>query len=228
MYLYILLRNARCEINRAYRSRTNPTGVRVRFTVVQATCTVSITGGYGFVSGRLDMESIKATDIMIPLDHYPHVPFWFTIRQAVAELERVQLSTDNRQSLPRVVLVFDEEYRMMGSVRRRDLLRGLGANALQEQLERDGENDPSFRRDVATSELSSSHTVDSIRERSGRQVSEIMQPIRVTVDADSTISEVMNVLVVNNVSFAPVVGAEGVVGVVRTAEVLHRLAPFLE
>ena len=32
------------------------------------------------------MEAKRAGDIMIPLDRYPHIPHWFTLRQAIAEL----------------------------------------------------------------------------------------------------------------------------------------------
>ncbi len=62
---------------------------------------------------------------MIPLDEYPHIPYWFTIRQAMAEMEKTEVGIEDRKSLPRQVLVFNESYELLGMVRRRDILRGL-------------------------------------------------------------------------------------------------------
>ena len=71
------------------------------------------------------MDLKRAGDLMIPLDKYPHLPYWFTLRQAIAEMEKSELEIQGRKSLPRLVLVFDETYKLLGMVRRRDLLRGL-------------------------------------------------------------------------------------------------------
>ena len=65
------------------------------------------------------MNLYRAGDIMIPLNKYPHIPHWFTMRQALAEMEHTELEIGGRGSLPRVVLVFDEEYALLGIVRRR-------------------------------------------------------------------------------------------------------------
>ncbi len=173
------------------------------------------------------MDRITAKDIMIPLDSYPHIPYWGTLRQAIVALEQTQLQTGERRSLPRVVLVFDEKYRLMGMARRRDLLRGLGSDALQETLERGGEQDPAISRDIHPHSPTTELSMESIRERAERPVSEVITPLRITVAGESTISEVMNVMVQNNMSLAPVIDDGAVVGVVRTTDVLHRLAQVL-
>ena len=71
------------------------------------------------------MEMKRAGDIMIPLDEYPHLPYWFTLRQATVELEKSEVEIHGRKSLPRAVLIFDEKYQLMGMARRRDIMRGL-------------------------------------------------------------------------------------------------------
>ena len=80
------------------------------------------------------MEIRRAGDIMIPLDKYPHIPYWFTMRQALAEMEHTEFDIGGRKSLPRVVLVFDEEYNLLGIVRRRDILRGIEPDYLAKTL----------------------------------------------------------------------------------------------
>ena len=71
------------------------------------------------------MATKRAGDVMIPLEKYPHIPHWFTIRQAVAEMKKSVLEIGGQKSLPRSLLVFDEKYHLLGTVRRRDILRGL-------------------------------------------------------------------------------------------------------
>ena len=71
------------------------------------------------------MDNVRVSDVLIPLDKYPHLPYWFTLRQAMAEMEGAQLEIRGRTSLPRMILVFDEKYQLMGMARRRDILRGL-------------------------------------------------------------------------------------------------------
>ena len=114
------------------------------------------------------MDDITAKDILIPLDSYPHVPHWFSLRQAIVEMEKTQLDVGGRKSLPRVVLVFDEKYRLMGMVRRRDILRGLGRDAMQETMERTGETDPGLQRDLRSDKSDMQSVLADLRARSDR------------------------------------------------------------
>ena len=91
------------------------------------------------------MERLKkAGELMIPLEKYPHVPYWFSLRQAVAIMEKTKLNPDmpGSSSLARFVLVFNETYKLLGITRRRDILRGLNAdprrNSVRAREEADG------------------------------------------------------------------------------------------
>ena len=85
------------------------------------------------------MESKRASDLMIPLGDYPHMPYWFTLRQAMATLRSSRIEVNGRASLPRAFLVFNEAYELLGVVRRRDILRGLEPQFL-------GEKGPNYAR----------------------------------------------------------------------------------
>ena len=169
------------------------------------------------------MENIHAEDIMIHLDRYPHVPHWFSLRQAIIEMEKTQFEVDGRKSLPRVVLVFDEEYRLMGLVRRRDILRGLGPDAMQEFRERAGEMDPGIKRDLRPPHAAGQATLAEIRRRAERPVSEVMIPIRVTLAYDVPLMEIADFMATNDVSVVPIVKDGKIVGMVRSTDVLHRI-----
>jgi len=173
------------------------------------------------------MDMKRAGDLMVPLDQYPHLPYWFTLRQAIAEMDKSEIDVRGRRSQPRVVLVFNEKYQLLGMARRRDILRGLEpkfmiANALdyREKLF-DVQVDPNL------SEMSYEKLLEGFRQRAERPVSEVMQPIAATVLQDDHIAKIVNEMVSHNTSLLPVLSDQRVVGVVRSVDVLHELAQFL-
>lgn len=172
------------------------------------------------------MKRITAEDIMIPLDSYPHVPYWFSLRQAIAAMDKSQIHSDGLQSLPRVVLVFDEQYQLMGMVRRRDILRGLGENALSD-LDEKGERNVSPISTSSRVGLSEEEVFEKIRERAERPVSEVITPIRVSVESTMLLSELVDFLVIHDTAMVPVVKDGALVGVVRSTDVLRHVGKLL-
>ncbi|MEE9418419.1 MAG: hypothetical protein V3W43_03010, partial [Desulfatiglandaceae bacterium] len=61
----------------------------------------------------------KVKDLVIPLSEYPHMPYWATLREAIAQLN-VAFETGHH-----TVLVFDEAYKLVGMLLQKDILRGL-------------------------------------------------------------------------------------------------------
>jgi hypothetical protein len=70
------------------------------------------------------METKRAGEIMIPLDRFPHIPYWFTLRQAMAEVGGVGVDTKRRCPCG-LVLVFSAQNQLLGMLRQQDILRGL-------------------------------------------------------------------------------------------------------
>ena len=66
----------------------------------------------------------KVAELMIPLEDYPHIPYWFTLRQAMAIVREAAIKF-KRTFEPRSMLVFDEKYHLLGILTLRDILRGL-------------------------------------------------------------------------------------------------------
>jgi CBS domain-containing protein len=171
-------------------------------------------------------EMKKASELMLPLEVYPHVPYWFTLRQTVAVMEKAECP--DRRGRPigtRYVLVFNETYTLLGIVRRRDLLRGL---------------DPSFSgsSDDQTRLSSSSrprHAVVSswdvlaqdLHTKAEFPVSQVMRPIHTTVDYDDHLLKVASKMVEQNVSMLPVLRENVVVGVIRSEEVFEEIASLI-
>src|SRR4030042_1537102 len=73
----------------------------------------------------------KVKDLMIPLEDYPHIPYWFTLRQAMAIVREAAVKFEGSFE-PRAVLVFDEKYQLMGILTLRDIIKGLEPRFLRE------------------------------------------------------------------------------------------------
>ena len=175
------------------------------------------------------MEVMKRVkEVMIRVELYPSVRDNATLREAIAKIEEAQLEVDLRKSLPRVLLVFDEINVLVGTVRRRDIMRGLEPKYLLSQpLE--------YRRklfdidiDPDLSELSYDRVVRGIREQANRPVSDVMRPIEAIVDAEDHVMKAIQEMVFLNVNLIPVLQEGHLVGVVRSVDVFHHLAQLLE
>jgi predicted transcriptional regulator len=165
----------------------------------------------------------RAGDLMIPLDHYPHIPYWFTLRQAMAEIENTQIEVEGQKSLPRIVLVFDEKYNLMGMIRRRDILKGLQPDYVSAKSDNTRklfniEVDPNLM------EMSYDILIKNLMERAEQTVSKVMIPITHTIDYEDHIMKVVHEMVTYNLSLLPVLCVGEVVGVVRSVDVFHEIA----
>jgi CBS domain-containing protein len=173
------------------------------------------------------MENRRVGEVMIPLEKYPHVTHTATLLQAMEAIENAVLETDGRYSLPRVVLIFNENYQLVGLARRRDILRGLEPDfLLQKPLEYrkklfDVEIDPNL------SELPYDRIIKAAIENGKKPVSEVMKPVEVTVNHDAHIFTAIYEMNSNRVSLLPVLKDNEVVGVVRSVDVFHEVYKLL-
>ena len=69
-------------------------------------------------------------DIMVDVFDFPHVPYWFTIRQAIEIMKRASAGAGKGETT-NTILVFDEKYNYMGMIRQRDVIAGLEPSLLK-------------------------------------------------------------------------------------------------
>lgn len=163
-------------------------------------------------------------DIMIPLEQYPHIPHWFSVRQAIAELEHSELKIDNRTSLPRALLVFDETYELMGIVRRRDILSRLEPRFMQKYQQPQKSQWMKIEVDPDLVAISEGKLTQTMREHAEVPISEVMQPIVATIDHSEHIAKAIYLMVSQDLNLLPVLRDGNVVGVVRSVDVFHEIA----
>jgi CBS-domain-containing membrane protein len=169
----------------------------------------------------------RVGDIMIPLDDYPHLPHWFTLRQALAELKGAQYKVGAQVASPRSALVFDEAYRLLGQLRRRDILRGMEPRYLANDKLHVKFQEIEVRPDPDLWELSFDRTVQALRERSERKISEVMQPIVKTLEFEDPLMKALLAFVEHDLSLIPVLQDGKVAGVVNTVGLFHELEQLI-
>jgi CBS-domain-containing membrane protein len=160
----------------------------------------------------------KVTDLMIPLEDFPHIPYWFTLRQAMAII-REAVAKFAGAFEPRALLVFDEKYQLMGILTLRNMIKGL---------------EPSFLQETGRVALDPNLTIlmgdllgPNMRLASQRPVNEVMCPIQVTVDANDPVAKALYLMIRENVGFLPVIKAGKVAGMIRLSDLFNEVAQLV-
>jgi len=161
------------------------------------------------------MEAKQSGEIMIPLDKYPHIPYWFTLRQAIVEMEKTELDINGQKSTSNILLVFDKKYQLLGIVRQKDIIHGL---------------DPEFLHGISLrykKRFNLNEIIKNIKEKAERQVSDVMTFIKVAVDYEDSIIKALYEMIENDISLIPVLKNKKVIGVVRIEDVFHEVANLI-
>jgi predicted transcriptional regulator len=173
------------------------------------------------------MSTKHAKDIMIPIEIYPHISYYYTLRKAVEVLENATIIWGEQTSLPRALLVFDDEEQLLGIVRRRDILKGLEPKFLRTMPIHhrkelfDVEVDPNLV-DFSTGKIAT-----AVQEQADHKVSEIMQPIVATVKYEAHLAKVIYKMIHWDLNLLPVLKDTRVVGVVRSVDAFHEIAKMV-
>ncbi|MCK9376114.1 MAG: CBS domain-containing protein [Syntrophobacterales bacterium] len=160
----------------------------------------------------------NAKDLMIPLEDYPHIPYWFTLRQAMAIIREATVRFEAGFE-PRAVLVFDEQYQLMGIVALRDIITGLEPKFLQET--------GLIKMDPSLTVLMGDFFGPKMKEQSQRPVSEVMKPIKVTVNAEDPITKPLYFMIKENVSLIPVMQSGKVAGMLRLSDLFGEVSKIV-
>jgi CBS domain-containing protein len=120
---------------------------------------------------------------------------------------------------PRAVLVFDEKYQLMGMVTLRDIIKGL---------------EPRFMHETALVKADPNLTVlmgdlfgPGMREASQKPVSEVMSPIKVTIQGGDSIAKAVFLMIQENVGMMPVVQDSKVAGMIRLSELFTEISKLV-
>jgi Mg/Co/Ni transporter MgtE len=157
----------------------------------------------------------KVGELMIPLTDYPHIPYWFTIKQAISIVNKTASGPEG-QAEPTTLLVFDEKYQLMGSLTMEDLIRGIEKKFVRSNGYISKEWDtPVFFEGLFT---------EGVKEEARKPVSEIMSPVKDTVGPEDSIIKAIYLMMDKNLAILPVIDKGVVKGVIRFKEIFKELA----
>jgi Mg/Co/Ni transporter MgtE len=160
-------------------------------------------------------------DIMVGVFDYPHVPFWFSISQAI-KIIRVSFISTKKFPAPMAILVFDEKYNLLGTVTLKDILKGLEPGFLNSP------KDAVLPGEGKEAELSlvwdALFTRES-KELAEKQMSDIMIPARIFVEPDDPITKAAYLMLHHDLILLPVLeNKKKFVGLVRMIEVFDEIS----
>lgn len=151
-------------------------------------------------------------DLMIPLEDYPHVPYWFTLDQAVMMVREASIKFAGSFE-PRAVLVFDEKYGLLGILTLKDIVRGLEGDILG------GPGGAALSwQDLIGPEL---------KRQAQKQVSEVMSPFKATVAGSDSLVKALALMLQENVERIPVLEGHKVAGLIRLADLFQEISGAL-
>jgi CBS domain-containing protein len=157
----------------------------------------------------------KVREVMISLKDYPHIPQWFSLRQAVAIVRESSIKYAGVFEL-RVVLVFNEKYQIVGLLTLRDLLKGLEPGFLKES--------DVVKVDPELAVVMGDLFGPGMKKQAERPVSEVMSPVKVSVKADDSLAKALFLMIHENVGMMPVMDENKVVGMVRLTDLFQEVS----
>jgi CBS-domain-containing membrane protein len=158
-------------------------------------------------------------DVMVDVFDFPHIPYWFSIRQAIGIIKKSFLGGE-KCHYPIAVLVFDEKYNLLGTVGLKDILKGLEPKFLKSskkvQVHEEDESGLSVLWDTLFKES---------REAAERPVSEVMVPTKLFVKPEDPLTKAAYLMIHNEMELLPVLeDKKKFVGLVRMIEVFNEIS----
>jgi CBS domain-containing protein len=170
-----------------------------------------------------DSKTVK--EFMIDVFEYPHMPYWFTIRQAVGIMKRTVIDVQKCVH-PQLILVFDEKYNLIGTLSIRDILRGLVPGLIVPIPAADAKVNPDEKDALADVEASV-YGADT-KKLLEKPISEIMQPVRVSIAPEDSVAKAAFLMERRNIQVLPVLeNNTKLVGIVRMIEVFREVSNIL-
>ncbi|MBF0342826.1 MAG: CBS domain-containing protein [Nitrospirae bacterium] len=162
----------------------------------------------------------KVQDMMVDIFEMPHIPYWFTIKQAIRLIRK---SYPDVKSYPysMMILVFDEKYHLLGSVSINEILKGLEPELLS-SCALAASDTPEGQ--LATVPWETLFDVKG-KELLQHPVSEIMTPINTFVNHDDPVTRAAYMMFCHSTTILPVLeGKKKLLGIIRLADIFCAIA----
>lgn len=146
-------------------------------------------------------------ELVTPLENYPHLPYWATLKEALIQLGSALEDGIN------TVLVFNEAYKLMGILTPSDILRGI---------------EPTFgQRFKERAEFWSDLLSPATKERMMEPVKGFMSPARVAIDAEDSLFKALHIMVSEKQPLLAIQEHGRIIGVLKLDDVFREIVELL-
>ncbi len=169
-------------------------------------------------------DSKVVKDVMTGIFEYPHVPYWFSIGQAI-RIVKVSFLSTKKYPDPMAILVFDEKYNLMGTLTAEGYPEGAGAEVSKTEWQR-----PRLlkRMNQALSLIWDTLFDKGSKDLAEKPVSEIMAPAKYFVEPGDPLTKAAYLMLHHDLILLPVLeGKKKFVGLVRMIEVFDEISNAL-
>jgi len=179
------------------------------------------------------MENMKVRDLMIPTEKFPRISCSATFYEALMALESAQKKYLSGESEQRILLVEDEEGKVMGKLSPIDLLRGLETNYnrmdTQKILSRFG-LDYIWKSMQEDYQLWGNPFEDLCRKAGGLRIKNFIKspPEGQRVSVDDTLVKCFHLFVMNRHDALVVLRGDEIVGLLIFSDVYKRAAEIMK
>jgi len=162
----------------------------------------------------------QVKDLMVDIFDFPHMPHWFTIRQAIGIIKASAADTKKYPG-PLTILVFDEKYCLLGTMGLRDILKGIEPRFQQAAAKvQVPEHDESGLKMLWDGLFSQESKV-----MAERPVREVMNPIKFSVGPGDPATKAAYLMIHNDLALLPVLeDSKKFVGLVRMVELFDAMS----
>ena len=159
-------------------------------------------------------------DLMLDVFDYPHVPYWFTLSQAI-KIIKVSFISAKKYPEPLAILVFDEKYNLMGTLSLKNILTGLEPKFMRATTDAQAYTKEGPELALIWSTLFNKESKDLAE----KPVSEIMVPAKYFVEPDDPITKAAFMMIHNDLILLPVLeNKKKFVGLVRLIEIFNEIS----
>lgn len=160
-------------------------------------------------------------DVMFDVFGYPHIPYWFTTKNAMDIIRKSFLESESCIR-PMAVLVFDQQYNLMGLVTIRNILMALEPKTIKTVTIKDA--DVSALDEDGLLNFESKMFYEEMKRLAEKPVNEIMTPVKTFVSPDDSVIKAAFLMLRHNITILPVLeDAKKLVGVVRLTDVFKEI-----
>jgi CBS domain-containing protein len=180
------------------------------------------------------MNSIKARDLMVPLEEYATVSIEAALPEAVLSLEKAQTTLDPSRHKHRAILVLDETGKVVSKITMKHVLTALEPNYGKlegiEVLERSGHSPDMINRMLEDHALWI-EPLEFLHERAANlKVRDFIQPLSECeyIDADASLHEAIHRMIVCPYLSLLVTSADEVIGILRLSDVFTKVCDIIK